>query len=117
MRHHYILRNERQRYGSIEIVNHPLYFSGTLFENDGYGIVIVREYFNPKDKYKYYGPIDPCIANDIYLSPRFPKYFSKKAERKNEKGLYPTVLLKKVMWEMRLKPLKKTKYEIMEESF
>ena len=41
----------------------------------------------------------------------FLEYFRENAKRKNKDGLYPTVTVRKLMWALRMKPLKKERWE------
>lgn len=88
---------------------HPVYTAGTLFKSDGRGIVVVQQHFmNVTDggKYCYWGAVDPDIANRIYLSPNFKDFFEKHAAKP-----YRIFQLRKLMWALRMKPLKRAIWE------
>lgn len=96
---------ESATYGEKIILDHPVYKLGTLFEQDGKGIIFVQKRFTAK--YVYWDAIDPWLANDIYLNKNFPFYFSKNATEEN----FPIIPVRKVMWALRMKPLKKEFWE------
>lgn len=97
--------------GEVYRCNHPLYDKCTLFRKGDVGFAVVQERFNKIKKARWYGPIEPWIAGDIYLNERFEECFKKYAGKVDEAGLYPTIPLRKVMWELRMKPLKKELWE------
>ena len=71
---------------------------------------MIQQRFDPLSKHSWWGEIDPWLANDIYLNEGFPKYFIANArEAKND--IYPTVPVRKIMWALRMKPLKKEFWE------
>lgn len=100
-------------YGTIiELPDHPYYKYGTLFLEDGKGIIVVQQHFSRhseelNSKYCYWGSVDPAIANDIYLSPYFKKFFMNFAKEKD----YNIYQLRKIMWSLRMKPLKREPWE------
>ena len=51
-----------------------------------------------------------ALADAIYEHPRFQEYFDRMA-REPEDDLYPTVTVRQVMWALRMKPLKKERWE------
>ena len=61
----------------------------------------------------YWGVVDPELANDIYISEGFEEYFRKFSGREKD-GIFPTVQVRKLMWALRMKPLRK---EFWEEDF
>ena len=92
-------------YGEKIELNHQIYKFGTLYLNDSKGIIIVQKRF--VSKYAYWDAIDPWLANDIYLNPGWSLYFSKNATD----APYPIIPVRKVMWALRMKPLKKEYWE------
>lgn len=58
----------------------------------------------------YWSEIDPWLTDDIYLSSGFKKYFDDHADKCTD-GLYPTVTVRQIMWALRMKPIKKEKWE------
>lgn len=92
-------------YGERVILDHPVYKIGTQFIQNGRGLIITQMRFTAK--YVYWDAIDPWLANDIYLNPKFPEYFEEKATDEN----YPIIPVRKVMWALRMKPLPKNYWE------
>lgn len=80
--------------------------SGTLFEKDGKGILIVQLRYS-KARAFYWSALDQDLANDIYLNNNFASFFSQNASEKP----YPILKVRSVMWTLRMKPLKKEKWE------
>lgn len=100
--------------------NHPMYNRCTLFtgwNDDGeeIGLAVVQQHFNETTKSIWWGSIDPWIANDILENERFDEYFKAFATVADEDRLYYTVPLRKIMWALRMKPLKREFWE--EENF
>ena len=92
----------------VTLHDHPVYKYGTLFFENGKGIIIVQQNFiKSDDKYCYWGSVDSAIANDIYLSPRFPEFFKTHATKSD----YPIFQLRKLMWALRMKPLPREPWE------
>lgn len=71
---------------------------------------MVQQKFDPDKKILYWDELDPWLANDIYLAPRFYEYF-KSHSYVEINGLYPIVTVRKLMWALRMKPLKKEIWE------
>ena len=98
--------------GEIYICNHPLYSRCTLFKSGEIGLAIVQEHYNKNTKARWWGPIESWLSYDIYVSTGFMDFFSKHAGVRDENGLYPTVPVRKIMWALRMKPLKKEFWEM-----
>ena len=88
-----------------------MYRRCTLFQNGSKGLAIIQEKFNPIKKTRQWSSVEPWIAGDIYLNPGFKRFFLENAAEPDENGLYPTVKLRKLMWALRMKPLKKEFWE------
>lgn len=91
-------------YGEQIELDHPVYKFGTLYSKDEVGLIVVQKHFDCK--YCYWGSIDPWLANDIYLNPNFPSYFEA-----NASADMPIIEVRKLMWALRMKPLKKEYWE------
>lgn len=93
---------------------HPLYDNATLYFKKDWedlkGLCIVQERFDPNTKISWWGPVDDKIANDILNNELFPKYFKDHAELP-ENGLYPTFNVRKVMWALKMRPMKLQEWE------
>ena len=101
----YILKKDR-----VYECEHPLYDSCTLYLFDDKGLAVVQTRFNPEMKTIHYGPIDPWLADDIYAHERFRDIACKYAA-KPKGDIYPTIHVRKLMWELRMKPLKRQYWE------
>ena len=111
MRYYYEKPKEyKASYGRTYHCNHKLYSACTLYEEDGKGLAVIQQRFNPKLKVFLWGPIDPWLVNDIFLHKDFSENFSKLAAEA-ENGLYPTISIRKLMWKLRMKPLRKEWWE------
>ena len=90
--------------------SHPLYNECTLFKIKNKGIAVVQRRFNPVNKTFYYSKIDPWLCNDIFTNKKFPSFFNENA-KEAANDIYPTFELRKLMWALRMKPLKKEYWE------
>lgn len=99
--------------GKVYSCDHPLYNQCTLFQsgNGKVGLAIIRERYNKRTKARWWGPIEPWLAGDIYLNERFEMYFVDHAKERDSNGLYPTVTVRQIMWALRMKPLRKEEWE------
>lgn len=91
--------------------NNPLYNSGTLYFENGKGMLVIQLHFNERDKSLYWGPIDPWLVDDIYNQSNFLEVFNKIASEKNSRGIFPEIKVRKLMWELRMKPIKREFWE------
>lgn len=64
----------------------------------------------PSEKVTWWEEIDPWLTDTLYLHIRFKKFFD---ERSGESinGLYPTVTIRQIMWALKMKPLKRERWE------
>lgn len=99
--------------GKVYSCDHPLYNQCTLFQsgNGEVGLAIIQERYNKRTKARWWGPIEPWIAGDIYLNEGFEMYFIDHAKKADSNGLYPTVTARQIMWALRMKPLRKEFWE------
>ena len=105
-------RDDRKLSGIIYIhrAGSFLFSDGTLFLKDGKGLIVVRKYFDKVRKICYYGPISRGLANDIFTHERFCEVFADYAHKRGKDG-YPFIDVRKFMWALRMKPLKKDIFE------
>ena len=66
--------------------------------------------FNP-DVYFNNTYEDEWIVDKLYLNKHFRAYFEKFSGVKSEKGFYPTVTLRQIMWALKMKPIKRKVWE------
>lgn len=97
-------------YGETYICDHPVYTKCTLFKIGDKGLAVIQQRYNRKSKSTKWGEIDPWLANDLYLNPGFKKYFDERSSTCNN-DLYPTVTIRQIMWALKMKPLKRERWE------
>lgn len=97
-------------YGSTYICDHPVYDKCTLFEINGKGLSIIQQRYDAKTKQTSWGEIDPWLTDVLYLHPRFIEFFN---DRSGEctNGIYPTVTIRQIMWALKMKPIKRERWE------
>lgn len=97
-----------QEYGrQIRVDGNPLFNTATLFKIGDKAIIVVQEHWLAKSKAKYWGAVNSRLATDIYLNPNFAEYFKTVATSDD----YPVMQVRKLMWAIRMKPLKKEFWE------
>lgn len=97
-------------YGHTYHCDHPVYNSCTLFKIDDKGLAIIQQRQNPADKTTWWGEIDPWLTDYLYLHPKFYEFFEQRA-KKGKDGLYPTVTIRQIMWALKIKPMKRKRWE------
>lgn len=97
-------------YGNTYVCNHPVYDRCTLFEMSGKGLAVIQQRFDKTSKSTYWGEIDPWLTDDLYLHPKFKEFFNKRSGECTD-GLYPTVTIRQIMWALKMKPLKRERWE------
>lgn len=97
-------------YGNIYTCDHPVYNVCTLYSMGNKGLAVIQQRFDPISKNTWWGEIDEWITDDLYLHPNFKKYFNQHAGV-CEDGLYPTVTIRQIMWALKMKPLKRKRWE------
>lgn len=97
-------------YGRTYECNHPIYDTCTLYSIDHRGLAVIQQRFDPETKQTEWTEIDPWLVDELYLHPKFKEYFDERAgECVN--GLYPTVTIRQIMWALKMKPIKKQRWE------
>lgn len=99
--------------GVTHYCDHPLYNDCTLFMlPDGRGLAVIQQRFNSKVKYTWWTRIDETLNIDISSSPELAAYLEENAHFPSEDfDLYPTAEVRKVMWALKLPPMKKQAWE------
>ena len=95
--------------------NHPMYKRCTLYRHGELGLAVVQKRFDAKTRSIWWGSVDPPIAYDISIQDGFWTFFNDCATLPDRRGNYYTVSLRKIMWALRMKPLRKEFWE--EEDF
>lgn len=90
--------------------NHPVYNVCTLFKIGGKGLAVVQQRIDKDTKLTWWSEIDPWLTDEIYLHPRFKKFFDERASECTD-GLYATVTIRQIMWGLKMKPLPKQRWE------
>lgn len=97
-------------YGKTYKCNHPVYTSCTVLNIGKKGLAIIQQRYDPINKTTWWGELDDWIPDKIYLNRKFKKYFEEKADFCKD-GLYPTVTVRQIMWALKMKPLKRERWE------
>lgn len=111
MRYHYKKSNiYLSMYGDIYNCNHPVYDRCTLFLIDGKGLAVIQQRYDPITKNTWWSEIDPWLTDAIYLHPKFKEFFDFRAGESID-SLYPTVSIRQIMWALKMKPIKRERWE------
>lgn len=97
-------------YGTTYVCNHPVYNNCTLYLIDGKGLAVIQQRYNPDDKTTWWGEIDPWLTDQLYSHPKFKELFDERACEATD-GLYPTITIRQLMWALKLKPMKRERWE------
>lgn len=97
-------------FGSTYICKHPVYDKCTLYLIDDKGIAVIQQRYDSDTKKTWWSEIDPWLTDKLYLHPRFKAYFDSRAG-KQINGLYPTVTIRQIMWALKMKPIKRERWE------
>ncbi len=97
-------------YGESYICNHPVYDSCTLFRIGDKGLAVIQQRFDEDLKSTWWGEVDSWLTDALYLHEKFREYFKKRAGTCTD-GLYPTVTIRQIMWALKMKPLKRERWE------
>lgn len=111
MRYHYNKPDfYKSRYGKIYICDHPIYNRCTLFKIDKKGLAIIQQRFDKETKITWWDEVDPWLTDDLYLHVKFKNFFDKYSGECKD-GLYPTVTIRQIMWALKMKPIKRERWE------
>lgn len=103
--------NSKRALYSVEYqCDHPLYSTCTLFTKGKFGLAVIQKRFNQNLKATWWDAIDPWLANDIFEMPTFDQVFSKRCGV-CEEGLYPVIEVRKLMYELGMKPMRREYWE------
>ncbi|MCD8372125.1 MAG: hypothetical protein LUD27_02355 [Clostridia bacterium] len=111
MRYHFLKPHTyKSRYGINYRCNHPVYDICTLYKIGEKGLAVIQQRFNASDKSTYWTSVDPWLVDTLYLNVGFKKFFDERAGVSKD-GLYPTVTVRQIMWGLKMKPLKRERWE------
>lgn len=97
-------------YGRVYRCDHAVYDICTLFEIGKKGLAVIQQRYDPETKCVWWDCIDEWIVNELYLHPKFKEVFDIRSGECKD-GLYPTMTVRQLMWALRMKPMKKEKWE------
>ena len=97
-------------YGETYECNHPVYSRCTLYRLDNKGLAIIQQRYDEATKRTWWSEIDPWLTDILYLHPKFKEFFD---DRSGEclDGIYPTVTIRQIMWGLKMKPIKRARWE------
>lgn len=64
----------------------------------------------PSTKTTWWTEIDPWLTDNLYLHEKFLEFFNNRSGEPTN-GLYPTVTIRQIMWALKMKPLKRERWE------
>lgn len=99
-------------YGERYMCNHPVYDSCTLFMINDKGLAVIQQRFDKDTKSTWWSEIDPWLTDALYLHNNFRKFFNERAGECTD-GLYPTVTIRQLMWGLKMKPMKRERWETL----
>lgn len=97
-------------YGKTYVCDHPVYSRCTLFTIGDKGLAVIQQRYNPETKMTWWADIDSYLTDELYLHPCFKEYFDERSGPCTD-GLYPTVTIRQMMWALKMKPLKRERWE------
>lgn len=97
-------------YGHTYVCNHPVYDKCTLFKIGDNGLAVIQQRFDPPTKTTQWDEIDPWLTDILYLHPKFKVFFDERSGLPTD-GLYPTVTIRQIMWALKIKPIKRERWE------
>lgn len=97
-------------YGTTYECDHPVYDKCTLYLIGDNGLAVIQQRFDPSSKATEWSEIDPWLTDSIYLHPKFLEFFNERAGQCRD-GLYPTVTIRQLMWALKMKPIKRQRWE------
>ena len=111
MRYHYEKpKYYSSLYGKRYICDHAVYDSCTLYTIKDRGLAVIQQRYDQSTKSTWWGEIDPWLVDLLYLNPEFKPFFDERAGTCTD-GLYPTVTIRQIMWALKLKPIKRERWE------
>ena len=111
MRYHYEKPDlYLSKYGRTYTCSHPVYDNCALYLIGNKGLAVIQQRFDATTKSTWWSEIDPWLTDPLYLHIKFKKFFDERAgECVN--GLYPTVTIRQIMWALKMKSIKRERWE------
>lgn len=97
-------------YGDTYTCDHPVYDKCTLFKIDKRGLAVIQQRYELDGKKTKCGEVDSWLTDELYLHPRFKKFFDERAGT-SINGLYHTVTIRQIMWALKMKPMPRERWE------
>ena len=97
-------------YGQAYECDHPAYDRCTLYLIGDKGLAVIQQRYNYVNKTTWWSEIDAWLTDALYLHPGFKKFFDERAGYEHD-GLYPTVTIRQIMWALKMKPIKRERWE------
>ena len=97
-------------YRLIHTFDYPMYNRCTLYLIDNKGLAVIQQRYDKKTKSTYQTEIDSWLTDCLYLNKNFKAFFDDRSGEGTD-GLYPTVTIRQMMQALKMKPLKKEKWE------
>lgn len=111
MRYHYEKpKRYSSLYGEIYRCDHPVYNICTLYKIGNNGLAVIQQRYNKTVKSTMWTDIDPWLTDVLYLHERFKEFFDERSG-KSINGIYPTVSIRQIMWALKMKPMKRARWE------
>ena len=92
--------------------NHPMFNDCSLFKMGEFGLAVVQQRYNNRLKVSWWGPVDGWLLNDIFSEGKFNEVLSSLVGVCDEDGLYPVIEVRRLMYKLGMKPLKKLYFEL-----
>jgi hypothetical protein len=77
---------------------------------DDKGLAIIQQRYKKESKETWWSELDPWLTDELYLHPGFKKFFDERSGI-SDNGLYPTVTIRQIMWALKMKPMKRERWE------
>lgn len=97
-------------YGITYKCDHPVYDECTLYLEGNRGLAVIQQRYDEETKKTFWGKIDPWLTDYLYLHEGFKNFFESRSSKCTD-GLYSTVTIRQIMWALKIKPMKKERWE------
>ena len=97
-------------YGKVYIFDNPVCGKCTSYKIGDKGLAVIQKLYNRTTKRTWWGELDPWLTDALYLHPRLKEFFDERACECVD-GLYPTFTILQIIWGLKMKPLKKQRWE------
>ena len=108
--HHEKPKRYSSIYGEVYNCNHPVYDRCTLYKIGNKGLAVIQQRYDIHTKSTTWTDIDPWLTDTLYLHDKFKEFFDERSGERID-GLYPTVTIRQIMWALKMKPIKRERWE------